>query len=261
MSKNNTKWIIKIGSSLLTNNGKGLDKSVIENWVSQIVSLKKKWHIDVILVSSGAITEGMKRLGWKQRPDNIYKLQAAAAVGQMGLIEAYEHSFSLHKIHTAQILLTHDNLKNSKRYDNIRNTLIQLLSMKVVPVINENDTVSTEEICFGDNDILAALVANLIDADKLIILTDQVGIFDADPRFVKNARLIKNISIQNPILKRVASKMGGHFGRGGMYSKVIAAEQAKISNTKTHVVSGKSPSALIKIAENKPIGTIISDTQ
>ena len=261
MSENTKKWVIKIGSSLLTNDGKGLNKNAIDDWVLQIVSLKKKWHIDIILVSSGAIAEGMKRLGWQQRPDNIHKLQAAAAVGQMGLIKAYEHSFSLYKIHTAQILLTHDNLKDSRRYDNIRNTLTQLLSMKVVPIINENDTVSTEEICFGDNDILAALVANLIDADKLIIMTDQIGVFDADPRFVKTAKLIENISIHNPILKQVAGKVGGHLGRGGMHSKVIAAEQAKTSNTKTHIISGRSSSALIKIAENKPIGTVISDAQ
>ncbi len=178
---------MKIGSALLTNNGKGIDKQLISKWVEQIVDLQTQ-NIDIILVSSGSIVEGMKRLGWKDKPNDIHKLQAAAAVGQMGLIQAYEYLFAKHGIHTAQVLLTQDNLTNANRFENISSTLENLLKFGTVPVINENDTVATEEIKFGDNDKLAALVANLVGADKLIILTDQRGVFDDDPRNNRNQK-------------------------------------------------------------------------
>ncbi len=187
---NNKCWVVKIGSTLLTDNGKGIDKSLIADWVEQIVDLKSQ-NIDVILVSSGSIVEGMKRLNWNEKPDDVHKLQAAAAVGQMGLIQAYESLFTKHDIHTAQVLLTRDNLTDSKRFENITSTLENLLEFGTGPVINENDTVATEEIKFGDNDTLAALVTNLINADKLIILTDQHGVFDDDPRHNSDAVLIE----------------------------------------------------------------------
>ena len=177
----NKCWVVKIGSALLTNNGKGIDKGLISQWVEQIVELQSH-GIDVVLVSSGSIVEGMKRLGWKEKPSDIHKLQAAAAVGQMGLVQAYEYLFAKHKVQTAQVLLTRDNLLNSKHFENISATLGNLLEFGIVPVINENDTVATEEIKFGDNDTLAALVANFLSAEKLIILTDQHGVFDDDPR-------------------------------------------------------------------------------
>ncbi len=204
---NNKCWVVKIGSTLLTDNGKGIDKSLIADWVEQIVDLKSQ-NIDVILVSSGSIVEGMKRLNWNEKPDDVHKLQAAAAVGQMGLIQAYESLFAKHDIHTAQVLLTRDNLTDSKRFENITSTLENLLEFGTVPVINENDTVATEEIKFGDNDTLAALVTNLINADKLIILTDQHGVFDDDPRHNSDAVLIEKIHYQDERLERVAGKSG-----------------------------------------------------
>ena len=175
------RWVIKIGSALLTNDGKGLNREGMQSWVDQIANLIDAGH-EVVLVSSGSVAEGMTRLGWKKRPDELHQLQAAAAVGQMGLVQAYETSFAKHGRHTAQILLTHDDLSDRKRYLNARGTLRALLQMGVVPIINENDTVVTDEICFGDNDTLGALVANLVEADVLVILTDQDGLFTADPR-------------------------------------------------------------------------------
>ena len=229
----NKCWVVKIGSALLTNNGKGIDKQLISKWVEQIVELQTQ-NIDIILVSSGSIVEGMKRLGWKDKPNDIHKLQAAAAVGQMGLIQAYEYLFAKHDIHTAQVLLTQDNLTNANRFENISSTLENLLKFGTVPVINENDTVATEEIKFGDNDKLAALVANLVGADKLIILTDQKGVFDDDPR-----------------------KASGSLGSGGMYSKVIAAKQAAESKTPTHIAWGKEEEVLNRMHAGEHIGTII----
>ena len=216
---------MKIGSALLTNNGKGIDKQLISKWVEQIVDLQTQ-NIDIILVSSGSIVEGMKRLGWKDKPNDIHKLQAAAAVGQMGLIQAYEYLFAKHGIHTAQVLLTQDNLTNANRFENISSTLENLLEFGTVPVINENDTVATEEIKFGDNDKLAALVANLVGADKLIILTDQRGVFDDDPRNNSEANLFHKIRFDDEKLERDAGKASGSLGSGGKYSKVIAAKQA-----------------------------------
>ena len=247
---------MKIGSALLTNNGKGIDKQLIARWVEQIVDLQAQ-NIDIILVSSGSIVEGMKRLGWEEKPNDIHKLQAAAAVGQMGLVQAYEYLFAKHDIHTAQILLTQDNLTDANRFENISSTLVNLLEFGTVPVINENDTVATEEIKFGDNDTLAALVANLISADKLIILTDQKGVFDEDPRNNSEANLIHKIRFDDKKLERVAGKTSGSLGSGGMYSKVMAAKQAAESKTPTHIAWGREKEVLTRMHSGEHIGTII----
>ena len=252
----NKCWVIKIGSALLTNNGKGIDKGLISEWVEQIVELKSN-GIDVVLVSSGSIVEGMKRLGWKEKPSDIHKLQAAAAVGQMGLVQAYEYLFAKHKVQTAQVLLTRDNLLNSKHFENISATLTNLLEFETVPVINENDTVATEEIKFGDNDTLAALVANFLSAEKLIILTDQHGVFDDDPRKNINANLIKKIHFNDEKLERVAGKTGGDLGSGGMYSKVMAAKQAAKSQTISNIAWGREKEVLTRIYQGEYIGTLI----
>ena len=252
----NKCWVVKIGSALLTDNGKGIDKQLIARWVEQIVDLKAQ-NIDIILVSSGSIVEGMKRLGWEEKPNDIHKLQAAAAVGQMGLVQAYEYLFAKHDIHTAQVLLTQDNLTDANRFENISSTLENLLEFGTVPVINENDTVATEEIKFGDNDTLAALVANLISADKLIILTDQKGVFDEDPRNNSEANLIHKIRFDDEKLERVAGKTSGSLGSGGMYSKVMAAKQAAESKTPTHIVWGREEEVLTRMHSGEHIGTII----
>ncbi len=250
------KWVVKIGSALLTNDGKGLDVDAISLWVSQIAHLRAQ-DIDVILVSSGAIAEGIKRLGWKERPENIHQLQAAAAVGQMGLVQTYESLFSTHDIHTAQVLLTHANLANTEQSDNISATLNALLELGTVPIVNENDTVATEEIKFGDNDTLAALVANLVGATQLIILTDQGGVYDADPRQDSSASLIKSIHVDDEKLTKVASRSGGSLGSGGMYTKVLAAKTASQSNTSTIIASGKQEDVLIKLGLGETVGTLI----
>ena len=252
----NKCWVVKIGSALLTNNGKGIDKGLISEWVEQIVELKSN-GIDVVLVSSGSIVEGMKRLGWTEKPSDIHKLQAAAAVGQMGLVQAYEYLFAKHKVQTAQVLLTRDNLLNSKHFENISATLTNLLEFGTVPVINENDTVATEEIKFGDNDTLAALVANFLSAEKLIILTDQHGVFDDDPRKNINANLIKKIHFNDEKLERVAGKTGGDLGSGGMYSKVMAAKQAAKSQTISNIAWGREKEVLTRIYQGEYIGTLI----
>jgi len=252
----NKCWVVKIGSALLTNNGKGIDKQLIARWVEQIVDLQAQ-NIDIILVSSGSIVEGMKRLGWEEKPNDIHKLQAAAAVGQMGLVQAYEYLFAKHNIHTAQVLLTQDNLTDANRFENISSTLENLLEFGTVPVINENDTVATEEIKFGDNDTLAALVANLISADKLIILTDQKGFFDDDPRNNSEANLIHKIRFDDEKLERVAGKTSGSLGSGGMYSKVMAAKQAAESKTPTHIAWGREKEVLTRMHSGEHIGTII----
>ena len=252
----NKCWVVKIGSALLTDNGKGIDKQLIARWVEQIVDLQAQ-NIDIILVSSGSIVEGMKRLGWEEKPNDIHKLQAAAAVGQMGLVQAYEYLFAKHDIHTAQVLLTQDNLTDTNRFENISSTLENLLEFGTVPVINENDTVATEEIKFGDNDTLAALVANLISAEKLIILTDQKGVFDEDPRNNSEANLIHKIRFDDEKLERVAGKTSGSLGSGGMYSKVMAAKQAAESKTPTHIVWGREEEVLTRMHSGEHIGTII----
>jgi glutamate 5-kinase len=250
------RWVVKIGSALLTNDGKGLDTTSIASWVEQIVTLTKQ-NIDVILVSSGAIAEGIKRLGWNDRPDDIHKLQAAAAVGQMGLIQTYESLFAKHDMHTAQILLTHDNLTNADRYENISSTLNNLLEFGTVPIVNENDTVATDEIKFGDNDTLAALVANLVNADRLVILTDQGGVYDDDPRQNADAKLIDKIHVDDEKLEQVAGRTGGSLGSGGMYTKVLAAKKASESNTITVITSGKAKNVLTRLQAGEHVGTLI----
>jgi len=252
----NKCWVVKIGSALLTNNGKGIDKDLISRWVQQIVHIQSQ-DVDIVIVSSGSIVEGMKRLGWKDKPSDVHKLQAAAAVGQMGLVQAYEYLFAKHNVHTAQILLTQDNLTNTQRFENISATLNNLLELGTIPVINENDTVATEEIKFGDNDTLAALVANLLGAEKLIILTDQKGVFDDDPRNNTSANLIEKIHFDDEKLERVAGKTGGSLGSGGMHSKVMAAKQAANSKTSTSIAWGREENVLLRIYQGEHIGTII----
>jgi glutamate 5-kinase len=253
--KNARTWVIKIGSSLLTDNGKGLNLDSIARWGRQICQLQDQ-GLDVVLVSSGAVAEGVARLGLPGRPTAIHEQQAAAAVGQMGLIQAYESTFKLFGKHTAQILLTHDDLSSRKRYLNARSTLRTLLDMKVIPVINENDTVVTDEICFGDNDTLGALVANLINADVLVILTDQQGVFDADPRSNATAKLISEASSHDEMLMAVAGG-GGAFGKGGMVTKIRAARLASRSGTATCIVHGSSPDVLVALQRGEPLGTLL----
>ncbi|MEJ2646742.1 MAG: glutamate 5-kinase [Gammaproteobacteria bacterium] len=248
------RWVIKIGSSLLTNDGRGLDGEAISAWVEQMAGLRSGSR-ELVLVSSGAVAEGMNRLGWARRPRALFELQAAAAVGQMGLVQAYESRFQRHGLHTAQVLLTHDDLADRKRYLNARSTLRSLLRLGAVPVVNENDTVATEEIRFGDNDTLAALVANLVEADLLVILTDQSGLFDRDPRSDPEARLIPEARAGDPSLELLAAGGSGALGRGGMLTKLRAAGRAARSGTPTLIVSGREPRVLARIADGEPIGT------
>jgi len=229
--------VIKIGSSLVTNQGKGLDHTMLSSFAEQIAYLKKE-NKNVILVSSGAVAEGIQRLNWESRPHELHKLQAAAAVGQMGLIQTYESCFCTHKLQTAQLLLTHDDLSNRKRYLNIRSTLTTLLSMSVVPIVNENDSVVTDEIRFGDNDTLASLVTNLIEADALVILTDQAGLFTADPRRNSDAKLLNSIMVDDPAIEEMAGGIGSPIGCGGMITKIIAAKHAAKSGANTIIASG-----------------------
>ena len=250
------RWVVKIGSALLTNDGRGLDRVAIDGWVQQLSQLRLQ-GLELTLVSSGAVAEGMNRLGWPRRPHAIHELQAAAAVGQMGLVEAYESYFQGHGLHTAQVLLTHDDLADRSRYLNARSTLRTLLRLGVVPVVNENDTVATEEIRFGDNDTLAALVANLIEADLLVILTDQAGLYDCDPRGNANARLLREGRAGDPALDAMASATGGALGRGGMYTKVRAAARASRSGTSTIIASGRETEVLNRIARGDEVGTLL----
>ncbi|OFE11621.1 glutamate 5-kinase [Pseudohongiella acticola] len=247
------RWVVKIGSSLITNNGTGLDRDAIEKWVRQLVSLQQG-GIEVVLVSSGAVAEGVKRLGLKKRPREIHLQQAAAAVGQMGLIQAYESCFQQYGVHTAQVLLTHDDLSNRRRYLNARSTLAGLVGMQVVPVINENDTVATAELCFGDNDTLGALVANLLGADTLIILTDQQGLHEADPRTQADAPLIAEAMAEDSRLLAMAGGSGS-LGRGGMITKITAARLAARSGARTIIASGREPDVLVRLAQGESIGT------
>ena len=214
------RWVVKVGSALLTDDGKGLDTQAIAGWVDQLASLCAS-GVELVLVSSGSIAEGMVRLGWDKRPTEVYNLQAAAAVGQMGLVQCYERNFGRHGQHTAQILLTHDDLSNRKRYLNARATLQALVGYGVVPIINENDTVVTDEIKFGDNDTLGALVANLVHADLLVILTDQDGLCDKDPRHNTDAKLLTQVQAGDPSLDAMASSKGGVLGSGGMFTNCL----------------------------------------
>jgi len=253
------RLVVKIGSTLITNRGEGVDHQLIAEWVRQIAHLRTASH-EVILVSSGAIAEGMKRLGWKARPIQVNQLQAAAAVGQMALVQVYESAFREHQLGTAQILLTHDDLADRTRYLNARSTLATLIGLGIVPVINENDTVVTDEIKFGDNDTLAALVANLIDADLLIILTDQAGLYSADPRSDPAAVLIVSGRAGDAALEKMAGGAGSNLGRGGMLTKILAAKKAALSGASTVIAHGKVPNVLIDIAAGEAIGTKLSTT-
>jgi glutamate 5-kinase len=255
------RFVIKVGSALVTNNGQGLDLTAIDEWARQIAQLRQS-NKEVLLVSSGAIACGMQRLGWSKRPHAVHELQACAAVGQMGLVQVYESAFARHGLHTAQVLLTHDDLADRKRYLNARSTLTTLLELGVVPIINENDTVITDEIKFGDNDTLGALVANLVDADCLIILTDQSGLFTADPRHDASATLIAEASAGDPVLEAMAGGAGTQHGKGGMITKVIAAKRAAGSGTHTVIASGHQASVMTRLALGEPLGTLlISETQ
>ena len=248
------RLVAKVGSSLVTNEGKGIDLVAVAEWAAQIASLHAQGR-QMVLVSSGAIAEGMARLGWAKRPHTMHELQAAAAVGQMGLIQAYEVAFAKHGIRTAQILLTHEDLADRRRYLNARTTLYTLLSLGVVPIVNENDTVVTDEIRLGDNDTLGALVTNLIEADALIILTDQRGLYRSDPRKTPDAEFISVAQAGDPALEAMAGGAGSGIGTGGMLTKVLAAKRAANSGGHTIIASGREPNVLIRLAQGERIGS------
>ncbi|MEW5248943.1 glutamate 5-kinase [Microbulbifer sp. 2201CG32-9] len=250
------RWVIKIGSALLTDNGRGVDHQAILNWAAQIAALCSG-GAEVLLVSSGAVAAGMDRLGWRRRPESIHRLQAAAAVGQSHLVQLYEQAFGRFERSTAQILLDHDDLSNRTRYLNARSTLRTLLSLGVVPVINENDTVVTDEIRFGDNDTLAALVANLVEADALLILTDAEGLFSRDPRDDPSAELIPEGSAADPALMAVAGGSRSGLGRGGMATKVRAAQLAARSGACTVIAGGAGAEVITRICAGEPLGTLL----
>ncbi|RIZ67462.1 MAG: glutamate 5-kinase [Methylococcales bacterium] len=246
--------VVKIGSSLLTKGGQGLDKGAIKAWVEQMASLRQQ-SIDVILVSSGSVAEGMSRLGLKTRPKLLHELQAAASVGQMGLVRIFDDNFQQHGLQAAQVLLTHDDLSNRQRYLNARSTLLTLLKLGVVPVINENDAVATEEIRFGDNDTLAALVANLVEAELLIILTDQQGLFTGDPTLFPDAQLISEISVNDDRLEKMAGDSRSGLGKGGMSTKVRAARLAARSGAATIVAAGAVEGVITALISGSDLGT------
>ncbi|MBU3698378.1 glutamate 5-kinase, partial [Dechloromonas sp.] len=253
------RLVVKVGSALVTNNGTGLDLNAIADWARQIALLRQEGK-EIILVSSGAVACGVQRLGWGRRPKTVHEKQAAAAVGQAGLVEAYEAAFSKHGLNTAQILLTHEDLTDRKRYLNARSTLTTLLELGVVPIINENDTVITDEIKFGDNDTLGALVANLVEAEALIILTDQRGLYTADPRKDPNATLIEEATAGDESLEAMAGGAGSRVGTGGMITKVIAAKRAARSGAHTAIASGHEPDPIIRLAAGEPVGTLLVST-
>jgi glutamate 5-kinase len=253
---NARRIVVKVGSSLVTNEGRGLDADAIGLWCQQLAVLVKSGR-EVIMVSSGAIAEGMKRLGWATRPKAIHELQAAAAVGQMGLVQVYESQLRENGVGSAQVLLTHADLTDRERYLNARSTLLSLLQLGVVPVINENDTVVTDEIKFGDNDTLGALVANLVDADALIILTDQKGLYSADPRRDPGARFIDEAVAGDPALEAMAGGAGSSIGKGGMITKILAAKRAAGSGASTVIAWGREPNALIRLTQGEAIGTLL----
>lgn len=248
------RLIIKVGSSLVTNDGKGLDGGAIAKWAEQIARLRSLGK-EVVLVSSGAIAEGMQRLGFERRPTGIHELQACAAVGQMGLAQIYESSFRVHNLRTAQVLLTHADLADRERYLNARSTLFTLLGLGVVPIINENDTVVTDEIKFGDNDTLGALVANLIEGDALVILTDQKGLYTADPRKDPAAQFVHEAQAGDPALEAMAGGAGSSIGRGGMLTKILAAKRAATSGAHTVIAWGREEQVLTRLAAGEAIGT------
>ncbi len=248
------RLVVKVGSSLVTNDGQGLDRQALARWAQQIARLRHEGR-EIVLVSSGAIAEGMQRLGWKRRPHAVHELQAAAAVGQMGLIQVYESCFREHDLITSQILLTHEDLADRKRYLNARSTLRTLLSLRVIPIINENDTVAIDEIRFGDNDTLAALVTNLIEADALVILTDQTGLYDRDPTKYPDARTISEGRAGDPALEAMAGGTGSAIGLGGMLTKVLAAKRAARSGAHTIIASGRERDVLLRLAAGESLGT------
>ena len=258
--KHAKRLVVKIGSSLLTAQGQGLDTNAISNWVKQIAALHKQ-GVQVLLVSSGAVAEGVKRMGWARRPHALHELQAAAAIGQMGLIQTYESFFKQHDIHTAQVLLTHDDLSSRKRYLNARSTLTTLLDLKVVPVINENDTVTTDEFRFGDNDSLAALVVNLVEADALVLLTDQAGIYDKHPGEHADAQLVDELNASESSLDAMVSGKAGVLGSGGMFTKVRAARLAARSGAVTVIASGSEEQVIERIYQGEQIGTLLLSDQ
>jgi len=249
--------VVKVGSSLVTNEGRGVDAEAVARWAEQVARLGKLGRRTVI-VSSGAIVEGMKRLGWTRRPASMHELQAAAAVGQMGLVECYERCFRGHGLHTAQVLLTHADLADRQRYLNARSTLRTLLELGVIPVINENDTVVTDEIKLGDNDTLGAMVANLVEADALVILTDQAGLFDSDPRKNSSAKPIREAKAGDPALEAMAGGTGSELAKGGMLTKVLAAKRAARSGAHTVIASGREPDVLVRLAQGEAIGTLLT---
>lgn len=253
---NAKRIVVKVGSSLVTDEGRGLDADAIGQWCQQLALLVKGGR-EVIMVSSGAIAEGMKRLGWATRPKAIHELQAAAAVGQMGLVQVYESQLRDNGVGSAQVLLTHADLADRERYLNARSTLLTLLQLGVVPVINENDTVVNDEIKFGDNDTLGALVANLVEADALVILTDQKGLYSADPRKDPTARFIHEASAGDPALEAMAGGAGSSIGKGGMITKILAAKRAAGSGASTVIAWGREPNALIRLSQGEAIGTLL----
>ncbi|MGM0570976.1 glutamate 5-kinase [Marinobacter sp.] len=254
------RLVIKIGSALLTNDGRGLDVPALAGWVDQIADLIRN-GVEVVVVSSGSVAEGMTRLGWSQRPEHLHELQAAAAVGQMGLVQTWEAQFRRHDIHAAQILLTHDDLSDRKRYLNARSTLRTLLDFGVIPIVNENDTVVTDEIRFGDNDTLGALVANLIEADGLIILTDQDGLFDRDPRKHPEAQLVTERRAGDPELDIMAGGGAGALGRGGMQTKLRAARLAARSGAFSVIVGGRLENVVSRLRQGEEVGTLLLPEQ
>lgn len=252
--------VVKVGSSLVTNEGRGLDEAAIEEWSRQLAALvhgDDGVRREVIMVSSGAVAEGMKRLGWATRPKEIHELQAAAAVGQMGLVQMYETKLRDFKVGSAQVLLTHADLADRERYLNARSTLLTLLRHGVVPVINENDTVVNDEIKFGDNDTLGALVANLVDADAYVILTDQKGLYTADPRRNPDAQFVHEAQAGNPELEAMAGGAGSSIGKGGMLTKILAAKRAAGSGTSTVIAWGREPDVLLRLTRGEAIGTLL----
>lgn len=257
---NGKRWVIKVGSSLLTADGEGLDHALIEQWSAQMAKLIDD-GCEVVLVSSGSIAEGMARLGWKQRPSTVHDLQAAAAVGQMGLIQAYESVFTQFNRKTAQVLLTHEDMANRRRYLNARSTLNTLLGLGVLPIVNENDTVITDEIRLGDNDTLAALVVSLIDADVLVLLTDQEGLFDKDPRGNADATLLTSANASDPNVLALAGPSGSQLGSGGMATKISAAVRAAKNGATTIIASGRQPDVLQRLKQGEQLGTMLTSDE
>jgi glutamate 5-kinase len=248
--------VVKVGSSLVTNEGRGLDARAVGDWCRQMAVLAGQGR-ELVMVSSGAIAEGMQRLGWARRPSELHELQAAAAVGQMGLAQIYESQLRQHQVGSAQVLLTHADLADRERYLNARSTLLTLLGLRVIPVINENDTVVNDEIKFGDNDTLGALVANLVDADALVILTDQRGLYTADPRRDPAAQFVHSARAGDPELERMAGGAGSTLGKGGMITKILAAKRAAQSGASTVIAWGREPDVLLRLAAGEAIGTAL----